>query len=252
MNIILYQATNTVNGKCYIGITKQGLRARKSEHCKNTGASKTKIGRAIHKYGKDKFVFRTLVVCPTYEYAQSLEVMAIAVFKPEYNIVNGGGGTVGYRHKKNSLKKMSRAHIVNHQNGRGFGPGRKHTQDSIEAMRAARALVGWGQNKGRKASLEAKENMSRAQKAAAKRPGRYDCLKDNKFALGNRHTPETIAKLCLAQKSAWERRRAEGRANGTKGRKLNLSPEERDRRRISAAKARAAKARKMTNIYVEN
>lgn len=247
MNIILYQATNTVNGKRYIGITKQGLRARKCEHCKDTATSKTKIGRALHKYGKDKFDFRTVVVCPTYEYAQALEARAIATYKPEYNIVRGGGGTVGYQHKTKSIEKMKRAHRANHRSGRGFGPGSKHTQESKDAMRVARSVAGWGQNKGRTASPEAVKNMSRAQQLAAKRPGRYDCMKNNKFALGNRHTPETVAKLRLAQKAAWERRRAEGRADRAKGRKLNLSPEERERRRLSAANARAAKAGKGTN-----
>jgi hypothetical protein len=49
----VYKITNKVNGKCYIGITKNSVVQRFQQHCRNRES--TPISLAIKKYGKDNF-----------------------------------------------------------------------------------------------------------------------------------------------------------------------------------------------------
>ena len=50
--MIIYKITNSINGKIYIGQTRQALKERFRQHCKaKTGA----ISFSIKKYGKENF-----------------------------------------------------------------------------------------------------------------------------------------------------------------------------------------------------
>lgn len=56
----IYRITNTINGKCYIGQTKQGALKRLNQHSKTDSL----IGRAIRKYGISNFVIEILYTIP--------------------------------------------------------------------------------------------------------------------------------------------------------------------------------------------
>jgi len=94
---LVYLATNTANGKRYIGYATKTLRRRKSIHiC----ASRERIpcmyiSRAIKRYGAESFRFETLKDGLSKEEAESLEIELIAKLKPEYNLTSGGKGTSG-------------------------------------------------------------------------------------------------------------------------------------------------------------
>ncbi|MBH9580891.1 hypothetical protein DOS62_06615 [Staphylococcus felis] len=49
MSYEVYKITNKINGKSYVGITTQGIKERFKQHCQ----SKSCVGNAIRKYGKE-------------------------------------------------------------------------------------------------------------------------------------------------------------------------------------------------------
>ncbi len=89
----VYKLTNTVNGKIYIGQTRRPLYKRFNEHC----CANSAIGRAIRKYGKDKFTKEIIAVCESKEELDSCESRYIAEYKSNdpnfgYNRTEGGAG----------------------------------------------------------------------------------------------------------------------------------------------------------------
>lgn len=52
----IYRITNIINGKCYVGQTKQGILKRLHQHSKTDSL----IGRAIRKYGVHNFIIEIL------------------------------------------------------------------------------------------------------------------------------------------------------------------------------------------------
>lgn len=95
---IVYQALNKVNGKKYIGVTCNGLYARRRDHL-----AEAKSGRitcrvfhaAIRKYGPANFSWSILNVVQSFEEMMAKEIELIALLKPEYNICRGGRGAPG-------------------------------------------------------------------------------------------------------------------------------------------------------------
>jgi len=56
----LYQITNTVNGKSYIGITKLDVTQRFAIHASSARTPKYPIQYAIAKYGEDNFTVKKI------------------------------------------------------------------------------------------------------------------------------------------------------------------------------------------------
>ena len=109
--MIIYKATNKIDGKCYIGQTIKGLKRRKQEH------SNAKDGcyfhNAIHKYGFDNFEWEVIEECDSKEELDEMEFHYIKQydsFKPNgYNLTLGGNkGTYGWipsEETKNNIRK---------------------------------------------------------------------------------------------------------------------------------------------------
>lgn len=130
--IVLYQAVNLVNGKRYVGVTKQGLATRVYKHfSKAQKGQGYRLGAAIRKYGKDKIKFSILVVCPSYRYALDAEMAYIEAIKPEYNVTAGGEGVLGLKMTEETRAKLSAA-IKNRPN---HWLGRKHSPETVEKLR---------------------------------------------------------------------------------------------------------------------
>ena len=100
-------ATNTVNGKRYIGATSRSFEKRKKRHL-----DRWKIDRgcprfydAIHKYGPQAFVWKVLKKFKNAACAFTFETIAIALIKPEYNVTSGGYRGKGFvpKNKKKVL-----------------------------------------------------------------------------------------------------------------------------------------------------
>lgn len=88
---LVYKITNTINNKCYIGITTRTLEQRFEEHCESNSA----IGKAIKKYGREHFVKEIIEYANNRDELMNLEIKYIAKYdsyKKGYNQTLGGDG----------------------------------------------------------------------------------------------------------------------------------------------------------------
>lgn len=167
--VIVYQATNLINGKRYIGVTKRGLRERvKCHRSSANNGSDYLIHRAMRKYGHDNIKFEVLVdFQEDYELARVYEWEMICKHRPEYNLAAGGeGGT----HAPSTIAKMRAAKL-----------GRKHTPE----VKARRAAAGY------RPSAETRAKMAAAQKGRPPTKGRT----------GQSVSPETREKIRASLKA---------------------------------------------------
>lgn len=92
--IHIYLITNLLNGKQYVGQTRQALRRRFRSHYTDQHAGQTAIGRALRKYGHNNFEIKLLVTCATQEQANEAEqswIECLGTISPNgYNLRQGG------------------------------------------------------------------------------------------------------------------------------------------------------------------
>jgi group I intron endonuclease len=97
----LYQITNTVNGKSYIGITKLTINERWNVHISNSRNPKYPLHLAISKYGPDSFTLTLLEENQDRKVISELEEPTIQrlnthITQHGYNVAKGGyGGDLG-------------------------------------------------------------------------------------------------------------------------------------------------------------
>lgn len=95
---IVYKHTNTINGKCYVGLTFRDIKQRWSEHCaKANDESQYNFHKAIRKYGvgDDIWHHEILEVLNIELYAKASEIFWIDFYnsmKYGYNMTSGGDG----------------------------------------------------------------------------------------------------------------------------------------------------------------
>jgi len=100
----LYKITNKVNGKLYIGVTKD-FNKRKKQHINSRKSQRSLLNKAILKYGEENFFFEILCIGPE-SYIYDLEVKAIKLYNSHaklghgYNVSTGGKGGEGSRIQK--------------------------------------------------------------------------------------------------------------------------------------------------------
>ena len=108
-NWILYQITNLVNGKIYIGVHK----ITNTPRCKRYLGSGDNILKAIKKYGRKNFVRETLAEFSCFEEAYKAEANAVDedfIKRPDtYNIKLGGTGVKGVIITEEGRKRISAA-----------------------------------------------------------------------------------------------------------------------------------------------
>lgn len=106
--MIIYKATNKINGMCYIGQTSRTLKERMQEHKRHHN---TYFDNAINKYGIDNFEIKIIDKANSIEELNAKEMFWISFFdcmKPRgYNLCEGGGTSIGYHHTEESKSKMS-------------------------------------------------------------------------------------------------------------------------------------------------
>jgi len=96
--MIIYKATNLVNGKNYVGQTTRTLEKRKREHLtdyKNDKKTKSKyFYRSLNKYGEDSFVWESIDTAKTQDELNIKEKFWIkelnSISPNGYNLTNGG------------------------------------------------------------------------------------------------------------------------------------------------------------------
>lgn len=134
MNIYtIYRATNTINGKCYIGFDSSWPK-RLYEHKQSSKNADQVFYRAIRKYGWEKFSWEILY--QSNDGIHTLSVMEPFFIKENnsyirvknsngYNMTIGGEGSLGYIHTKKSRENIGKSLI-------GKTKGRKKPERSQE------------------------------------------------------------------------------------------------------------------------
>ena len=106
---VVYQVTNTVNGKCYIGYTSRSLKSRWGEHVKRSRlGSDLYFHKAIRKHGVEVFVPEVLFIEESVDGAKETEILLILDRRPEYNGTMGGDGTPGHLVTDETREKIRR------------------------------------------------------------------------------------------------------------------------------------------------
>ena len=103
----IYQITNKINNKKYIGKTIKSLSTRFYNHCYSSkNGSTTYFHKALRKYGKNNFFIEEIEICESN--LGDREMFWISKLKPEYNQTLGGdGGILGYYHTEETKKLLS-------------------------------------------------------------------------------------------------------------------------------------------------
>ena len=96
--MFIYQITNQINGKRYIGLTTQTLRRRWNHHkC---------VLPFIKKYGAENFTIEQIDTASSIEELKQKEIEWIAKLKPEYNQSKGGDGMFGFHQRPETIEKI--------------------------------------------------------------------------------------------------------------------------------------------------
>jgi len=207
--MVIYKATNNITEESYIGYATNGLKDRKRGH-KNSANREDGyyFQHAIKKYGWDNFRWILLEHSITdFEILKELERYWIREFgtkKPNgYNLTEGGDGVYGYKHSKETKRKLSEANKgkspsketkrklceagrnrkLSEEHKRKIGEAHKGKSPSEETrMKLSEA------NKGKKLSKEVRKRLSEKRKG-----------EKNSF-YGKHHTEETRKKISEAKK----------------------------------------------------
>lgn len=114
---VVYKIRNTVDKKCYIGVTSR-IKRRVVEHIKyseNNHKLSSYLHKAIRKHGTKKFVFEVLEIVDSNKDLNEREVFYINKLKSDdpsfgYNLTSGGGR--GLPNDITILKKIAASHKV--------------------------------------------------------------------------------------------------------------------------------------------
>lgn len=102
----VYRWVNKINGKTYVGSSIDiGNRLYTYYSLRSLAKSNRPIERALLKHGFSNFSLEILEYCDIKE-AINREQYYLDNLKPEYNIVETAGSTLGYKHTPESIKKM--------------------------------------------------------------------------------------------------------------------------------------------------
>lgn len=157
----IYKITNKINGHSYVGQHKYNDETNPMSKYKGSGLL---LHKAYKKYGIENFETEVLYSrIRDKSTVDSMEIWAIAKYKPEYNISKGGtGGDTMTPHSEY-----------------------KFTEESYYRMTHATLGKHW------KLSEETKQKMSEFQKTRKHTKEQVDKMKETKKGLKPYHNPET-------------------------------------------------------------
>ncbi len=102
----VYRWINKINGNAYIGSSVNiSVRMYTYYSLRSLAKSNRPIDRALLKYGFSNFILEILEYCDKNNVIER-EQYYMDLIKPQYNIVEIAGSTLGYKHTPESLSKM--------------------------------------------------------------------------------------------------------------------------------------------------
>ena len=183
--MIVYKATNLINGKGYIGLSQETLDKRRQNHYNDVNyGSDYYFHRALRKYKKKDWKWEIIDTCDTRKEAGILEEKYIAehgTFGDGYNLTTGG--EKGWEISEETRKKMSKA-----SSGRvPWNKGKKGVSDETR-KRLSESHMGVSNGPH---SEETKRKIGAAHKGKTVK-----------------HTTETRKKMSISAKKRWKREKS--------------------------------------------
>ena len=100
INGVIYFLLNLINGKMYVGQTRQSFKRRLAEHKRNSKKAKVGVDAAIRKYGWENFRCGVIKNCASKAEMDAWEKFFIILLNTKspngYNLTDGGEGVVGF------------------------------------------------------------------------------------------------------------------------------------------------------------
>lgn len=212
--INVYKITNTVNGKLYIGMTRNTAEKRWRQHVNASVSTKrySALGSAIQKYGVGAFLVVTVYQAVNPLEAAKVErglIAQLGTCAPSgYNLTSGGERNAGCRRTilvrdKIRSKAVGRRNSDAHkEKNRIASTGRRHSEESKAKIRAAH--MGMRPTDETRAKLRAAkvgmtvsaETREKIRLASTGRLYKDSSKEKNRQArLGKRHTEEAKQKI---------------------------------------------------------
>nr|ATI20189.1 GIY-YIG endonuclease [Juglanconis oblonga]ATI20352.1 GIY-YIG endonuclease [Juglanconis oblonga] len=114
----IYRWVNKVNGKTYIGSSVNlSVRLYKYYSLKHIAEKKTPIHNALLKYGFDKFKLEILEYCKEDINPIDREQYYFSKLKPEYNILDEAGSSLGFKHRMETIEFLLRPRTIEQSDG---------------------------------------------------------------------------------------------------------------------------------------
>lgn len=118
----VYCHTNKINGKKYIGITKNKPEYRWGKNGNSYIRRNQYFGNAIKKYGWNKFEHKIIKENISEKQAKQMEIELISKYNTKdkqfgYNLTIGGEGTIGYKWSKEQRNKQKDIQLKCHKSG---------------------------------------------------------------------------------------------------------------------------------------
>lgn len=222
--MIIYKATNQINGKIYIGQTVNSLNRRKIVHRSQSNRPNNYFHNAIRKYGIDCFYWQVICICPDLDSLNEREQYYIAF----YDLMNRD---IGYNMKEGGFNYLLSDEIKKKISETKKGQkGHKHTAETIEQMRKSKLgknnpaygkpMSDEQKNKirnstignknhfyGKHHSIEAKNKIS--QLHLGRKLTEEHKRKIGEAGLGRKHSAESIQKMSKVKKEYWKNKRGE-------------------------------------------
>lgn len=211
---VIYRATNTVNGKYYIGYAVD-FEKRKNEHLYKAKRNERQyFHNAIRKYGEDSFTWEILKEDATLEDEIFFieKYQSFYTYEKGYNLTKGGEGKLGFIPHEETREKLRKSHT-----------GKKPTEKQLQVLRSnAQKMKETGHtedtkrkisdaHKGKVFSEEHKKNIS-LNHASKKETVNFYKSEEYKHKMsaslkGKKRTAESIERYKLAAQKREQMRR---------------------------------------------
>jgi group I intron endonuclease len=137
----IYQVTNNINGKVYVGFTTKSPSVRWKEHQEKAfRGDNNHFSNAIRKYGSGNFTPNAIEEGLDQNFGKNFrEPYWISLLKPEYNMTKGGEGCLGYHHTENHklhMSKVQQGHTISEETRQRMSQSQKirkhppHTEET--------------------------------------------------------------------------------------------------------------------------